>query len=69
MAGRAYTPAAPAAATIAQPMPDTRDAGSDESAILQTFTASEIETIFALGLEQWQQMIKSISDTNQETDP
>ena len=51
---------------------DAQDAGGDEIAIIRAFTTSEIETIFALGLEQWQQMIqtiKSISQTNQETDP
>ena len=47
---------------------DASDAGNDEIAIVRAFTASEIETIFALGLEHWQQMIKSISKTNQETE-
>ena len=56
------------AAAVRQAL-DAHDAGSDESAIIRAFTASEIETIFQLGLEHWQKIIQSIHQTNQETDP
>ena len=58
--------AARLAAAVRQAL-DAHDAGENAD-IVRAFTASEIETIFALGLEQWQQMIKSIHQTNQETE-
>ena len=45
---------------------NAHDAG-ENAAIVRAFTTSEIETIFELGLEQWQKIIKSIVKTNQET--
>ena len=56
------------AAAVRQAL-DAHDAGSDEIAIIRAFTASEIETIFQLGLEQWQKIIQQISQTNKEIDP
>ena len=55
------------AAAVRQAL-DAHDAGENAD-IVRAFTASEIETIFALGLEHWQKMIQSIHQTNQETDP
>ena len=47
---------------------DTHEGGGDQIAIMRAFTASEIQSIFQLGLEQWQKIIKSIVKTNQETE-